>query len=326
MIVLAGDIGGTNARLALIDVDGGRARTLAERRYRTQEAPSLASIVRRFLDETGTRVEHAAFGVAGPVVKGECRLPNVPWTVRVADLARATGIPHAALINDFHAVGYGLQLLAPEDLVTLQRGEPVATGPIALIGAGTGLGQGYLLHDGEQYVVHASEGGHASFAAQSEEEWALHEFLADEWGHVSWERILSGPGLVNVYRFLVSRSPSGERPETRAEMSAEDPAAVISRRALDATDTLCMRALQLFASVLGAQAGNLALTVLATGGVYIAGGIAPKVIAKLRDGTLVDAFRHKGRLEPLLARVPVHVVVNDAVGLLGAAAVAQATP
>jgi glucokinase len=324
MIVLAGDIGGTNARLALVDVGATTARIVDERVYATQQAPSLESIVRRFLGETGGRVERACVGVAGPVVGDEARLSNVAWAVRAGGLAAELGLEQVSLINDFRAVGEGLLFLAPDDLLPLQQGERDPRGPIALIGAGTGLGQGFLLWEGARYRVHPSEGGHASFAPQTGEQRELQQFMADEWGHVSWERVLSGPGLVNVYRYLSWRDPGAQREEVRKEMQRKDPAAVISRRALEQSDALCVRALHIFSTVLGAQAGNFALTVLASGGVYLAGGIAPKIVDKLRDGSFTDAFRHKGRLSSLLERMPVHVIMNRNVGLLGAAAVAGA--
>ncbi|HEY8106572.1 MAG TPA: glucokinase, partial [Gemmatimonadales bacterium] len=199
---------------------------------------------------------------------------------------------------------------------------PAPQGPIALIGPGTGLGQGFLLWDGERYRVYPSEGGHGDYAPHDELQSDLLEFLRGQFGHVSWERLLSGPGLVNVYRFLVASSAAPEQAAVRAEMEKEDPAAVISRHGLAKTDRLADRALDLFCGLLGAQAGNLALTVIAAGGVYLAGGIAPRIVERLKTGPFLAAFRDKGRMSELLARVPVHVIVNPNGGLLGAAAVA----
>ncbi|HXY68229.1 MAG TPA: glucokinase [Gemmatimonadales bacterium] len=322
MKVLAGDVGGTNARLAVVDVAGTTARIALERRYPSRSAPTLGPIVRRFLDEAGPGPERACFGIAGPVVDGECRTPNLPWTVSARVLAGEIGIAATTIINDFEAVGYGVGLLGPGDLVPLQAGVPTPHGTIALIGAGTGLGQGFLVWDGDAYRVHSSEGGHVAFAARDAIEWGLRNTLVDEFGHVSYERILSGAGLARVYQYLATTGFAAEQPAVRREMEGEDPAAVVTRHALAKDDALSVKALDVFASVYGEQAGSLALTVLATGGVYVAGGIAPRIVAKLQDGGFVAAFRHQGRLSDLAARIPVQVITSPDVGLLGAAACA----
>lgn len=321
MKVLAGDIGGTTARLAIMEVGPGpdAVRTVREEHYPTQGAPGLAPIVQRFLADIGTVPERACFGIAGPVVDGECHTPNLPWTVNARVLGADIGIPRTEIINDFRAVGYGLSRLGPSDVVTLQQGEPDPHGTIAVIGAGTGLGEGYLVWDGARYRVHSSEGGHVNFAARDALEWGLRNALLDEYGHVSYERIVSGPGLARLYRYLAGTGFAPEQPPTKREMQAEDPAAVVSRHALAGDDALAVKALELFVSAYGSQAGNLALTVLATGGVYLAGGIAPKIVEKLADGAFLDAFRRKGRLSDLAARIPVHVIVSADVGLVGAA-------
>ena len=307
MRVLAGDIGGTNARLAIVAVEGGRARIEREQRFASQEASGLAPIVRRFLGGAEKSLEWACFGLAGRVVDGVWRAPNLPWTIDERKLATAIGIVHTSVINDFAAVGHGLALLGPKDVETLQRGEPTAHGPVALIGAGTGLGEAFLHWDGDRYRVQPSEGGHAGFAARDEIDWQLRRALQDEFGHVSWERVVSGPGLIAIYR---------------DEMRRQDPAAVIVRYGLDGTDPLCAAALDRFTSLFGAQAGDLALTVLATGGIYVAGGIAPRIVPKLKTGPFLQTFGAKGRLSGFMARVPVHVLMNPDIGLLGAAAVA----
>jgi glucokinase len=219
-------------------------------------------------------------------------------------------------------VGYGIELLGPSDLATLQAGSPMPHGPIALIGAGTGLGQGFLLWEGDHYGVLASEGGHADYAPRGKQQTELLEFLRQEFKRVSWERLLSGPGLVNTYRYLAASGAAPERAAVRAEMENGDAAAVIARHGLAGTDRLSDRALDLFAEIYGAQAGNLALTVVATGGVYLAGGIAPRLAERLRTGPFLTAFRDKGRMSELLSTIPVHVIMNPKVGLLGAAAVA----
>lgn len=322
MTLLAGDVGGTNARLATVTVAGGRARIETQRHYSSRDFPGLAPIVRKFCEETGARPERACYAVACPVVDERCATPNLPWTLDAVELAASTGIASTVLVNDFAAVGHAIVLLRPEDLVTLQQGREDPHGPRAVIGAGTGLGHGFLVWDGGRYRVHGSEGGHTAFAARNALEWGLAESLLAEYPHASWERVLSGAGLAHVYRYLAAAGIAPERDEVRAEMGREDPAAVVTRRALEGSDALCVRALDLWVSVYGAQAGHLALTLLATGGVYVAGGIAPRIIEKLRGGTFMDAFRHQGRMSDFASRVPVHVVVNPDVGLLGAAAVA----
>jgi len=309
LIVLAADIGGTTSRLALVELDAARPRIIDRASAPSRRLASLGALARKFLD--GKRAPaRACFAVAGPVTNGAVKTTNLPWVIDSRALATEIGIPGMTLINDFAAIGEALPFLVSDDLEPLQHGVRDPTGPIALIGAGTGLGQGFLFHDGDRYRVRDSEGGHATFASSTEREWRVHSFLEKRVGPVSWERVLSGSGLVAVYECLSGTS------------SDEEPAA-ISRRGLAGTDPIAVETLDLFAAVYGAQAGNLALTVLATGGVYIAGGIAPKLRAKLRDGTFMAAFRSKGELAPFLARVPVHVIVCPDAALFGAAAVAQ---
>jgi glucokinase len=308
LIVLAADIGGTDSRLALVELDAGLPRIIARLSAPSRRVSSFGALAREFLAGKHPAAR-ACLAVAGPVAGGRVKTTNLPWLLDARVLATEIGVPETTLINDFAAIGESLPFLTSDDLVVLQAGVRDPTGPIALIGAGTGLGQGFLFHDGVRYRVRDSEGGHATFASRTERERRLYVFLESRVGPVSWERILSGSGLVAVYEHLSGTS------------SAEEPAA-ISARGLAGTDPVAVEALDLFAAVYGAQAGNLALTVLATGGVYLAGGIAPKLIAKLRDGTFMEAFRSKGELEPFLARVPVHVIVNPDAALFGAAVVA----
>ena len=325
MRVLAGDVGGSNARLAIIAVNGSVVRIERQHRFASQDAPSLVSIVQRFMAESGGESPtRACFGVACRVIEGVCRPANLPWTIDERELAAAIGVPETSIINDFDAIGHGLALLGPGDVATLQPGEPIAQGPIALIGAGTGLGEAFLVWNGFRYRVQPSEGGHVNFAARDELEWGLYATLQAEFEHVSYERIVSGPGLVRIYRYLVSSRRGVEREVIRDEMRHDDPAAVITRHGLANTDAVCSQALDVFTSLLGAQAGNLALTVLATGGVYLGGGIAPRMVDRLRVGPFLKSFRDKGRLSAFVERVPVHVIMNENVGLLGAAAVAAA--
>jgi glucokinase len=322
MKVLAGDVGATSARLAIVGVEAGGAEILYRARFESKDFPGLGPIVRRFLTDAQSEVDRAGFGVACPVIDGDCTTPNLPWTISAASLAREIGIPRTALINDLQAVGHGLRWLRPEELMTLQSGAPDPRGTIAVIAAGTGLGEAFVIREDDRYQVHVSEGGHASYAPDSTIEDGLLGFLREAFGHVSRERVLSGPGLVSIYRYLAAGGHAAEQAIVRREMEQEDPAAVISRHALAGTDALCVKALDLFVSAYGAQAGNLALTVMATGGVYLGGGIAHRIVGKLGDGTFLTAFKHKGRLAGLMAKIPVHIIVNPNVGLLGAAAVA----
>jgi glucokinase len=323
MRVLAGDIGGTNARLAMVEVDREAVRLCDTRRFATSNFPGLAPIVQVFLGEVGDAPDRACFAIACPILDGQCNGTNLSWTVNVRTLAEEIGIPRTKIINDLHAVGHGVQRLGPADLVPLQTGEPNERGVIALIGAGTGLGESFVTRNGDAYQVHSSEGGHATFGATSEREFGLLTSLATKFGHVSTERVVSGPGLENIYHYLAEAGDAPEQARVRRRMDAGDPSAVISDEALAGTDQLSERALAMFVSAYGAQAGNLALTVMATGGVYVAGGIAPRIVPKLRDGTFMTAFRNKGRLSDVLARIPVHIIVNQHAGLIGAAMVAM---
>jgi glucokinase len=322
VIVLAGDVGGTNARLAIVELNGPSARIARENRYPSRDYPGLTPIVHRFYQEGPTRPDRACFGIACPVVSGDCTVPNLPWAVSASKLAAEIGIPRTTIINDFVALGYGIEQLGPSDLATLQEGSPTPHGPVALIGAGTGLGQGFLVWERDHYRVLPSEGGHGDFAPRGQLQAGLLQFLRRQFDRVSWERLLSGAGMVNAYRYLLAFTAAPEQATVRAEMEKEDAAGVITRHGLAGTDRLSDRALDLFCEIFGAQAGNLALTVVATGGVYLAGGIAPRIVDRLKSGPFLTAFRDKGRMSELLSRIPVHVITNPKVGLLGAAAVA----
>jgi glucokinase len=322
VIVLAGDVGGTNARLALVDLDGRTARITREHRYPSRDYPGLAPIIRHFGEQETLRPDRACIAVACTLVGDDCTAPNLPWTINARSLAADIGIPRTTIINDFVAVGYGIELLGPADLATLQEGSPEPQGPIALIGAGTGLGQGFLVWEKDHYRVLPSEGGHADYASRGRLEAGLLQFLERQFKRVSWERLLSGRGLINIYQYLLASGVAPEQTTVRTEMEQEDPAAVIARHGLAGNDCLSERALDLFCDVFGAQAGNLALTIVATGGVYLGGGIAPRIVERLTSGPFLTAFRDKGRLSGLLSRIPVHVILSPNVGLLGAAAIA----
>ncbi len=316
-LVLAADIGGTHARLGLVDLSGGRPEVQREHTYNSDAWAGLEPLVADFLSAGGEEPARACFAVAGPVQGGQVRLSNLDWVIRVAGLDERTGISRVRVINDFSAVGYAIRRLGPDDYAELRAGEPEAGGAIALVGAGTGLGQGIVVTvDGEDHVL-ASEGGHADFAPDTPEEWALLRHLAGRFGHVSWERVVSGPGLMNVYRFLAGESNSDGR-----LLEDPDPAKAISTAALAGSDALASRALDIFVHALGRQAGNLALTVVATGGIYFAGGIAPRILERLRRPDFLEAITAKGRLSHLVESMRVRVITNPDVGLLGAAVAA----
>ena len=318
-MILAGDIGGTKTRLALFAPGPGRSDPVSERTYSSQEYPGLEVIAREFLRATGAAIESACFGVAGPVKEGRSSTTNLAWVVDARDLARDLRLPRVALLNDLEASAFGLEALRTDEVVVLQEGIPAAAGNQALIAAGTGLGEAALYWDGRRHRVFATEGGHAGFAPADETQIELLRYLVRHFEPVSWERVLSGPGLVNIYSFLRD-SGRGEEPSWLAdEISAGEPAAVISAAALSGRSALCSEALDLFVALYGAESGNLALKVMATGGVFIGGGIAPKILARLRGPGFVRAFVAKGRMRPLLEAMPVRVILNDRLALLGAA-------
>lgn len=325
MKVLAGDIGGTHARLATFRTGGRRPEKIRERTWPSGDYDGLLPILRAFLEDEDELPARACLGLAGPVEDGVCRLPNLGWTVDGVKLAGSTGLRSVELVNDFDAIGHGVLLLEGEEVEVLQEGSPVPGAPIGLVGAGTGLGVGYLDPASDPPRIYSSEGGHADFAPRDETQWSLSRFLAGRYGRASWERVLSGEGLADIYRYLADTEPAAERSSVREEMRDEDPAAVVSRHGLAADDPLSERALKMFVSMYGAEAGNVALTFGARGGVYVAGGIAPKIVDALREDGFLDAFRAKGRMRPYVEEIPVRVVLYEDVGLLGAAAAASAS-
>jgi glucokinase len=319
-VIVAGDIGGTNARLATFDVQAGRLLLVKEIVYPSRSAPDLETIVRRFVDEARPAATAAALGVAGPVKNGRTETPNLPWVVDARRLADILGVPKVTLLNDLKANAYGLRHLGPTDFAVLQAGSHDAAGNQAILSAGTGLGCAGLYWDGQRHRPFATEGGHSDFAPRNHLEAEVMETIAREKGRVSAERILSGSGLVRLYRFLRERSGLPESPALAERFAKEDAAAVISRSALDQADPVCVQALDAFVSAYGAEAGNVALRMLATGGVFLGGGIAPKNLAAFkRNGLFMTAFLDKGRMRSLLESVPVLVVLNDRAALWGAA-------
>lgn len=324
MPVLAGDIGGTKTLLQIAEFERGGYRVLSERRFENRAYTSFDAIVGDFIAQARVPVRAACFGIAGPITAtaaGESvNLTNLPWTVDSATLAYTFDIPKVRLINDFQAAAYGMDALQPHDLIALQAGVAQPQGTRALIGAGTGLGQGLLLWHGDHYEAHPTEGGHVDFGPTDEFQMELLQHLMKQHGRVSYERVVSGKGLVNIFNFL--RTRCGEC-ATDVALDADDLAASITHAADRDRDPLAQRALDVFVKIYGAQAGNLALTVLATGGVYVAGGIAPKIVTHLTNGNFIRAFLAKGRMSPLLETIPVHVIVNPALGLMGTALAAN---
>lgn len=343
-ILLAGDVGGTKTILRLVQAEQTDAarlhslKTLYEQTYPSRDFPHLVPMVRLFMSQVEDVIgeillpECACFGIAGPVVHHASKLTNLGWVLEAEDLQRNLQIPQVTLINDFAAVGYGVLALPPEDICTLRSGEPDPTGAIAVIGAGTGLGQGYVIPHRGGYRVFATEGGHTDFAPRSELEYQLSRFLKERYdlGRVSVERVVSGMGIESIYLFMRSRGIAEDSPEMakifdiwqqeggKEEKTVDLPSA-ISRHAQNNQDYLCRETMNLFVRAYGAEAGNLALKLLPYGGVYIAGGIAAKNLVLMQQGDFLEAFNDKGRVSKAIAQIPVHVVLNPRVGLLGSA-------
>ena len=320
--ILAGDVGGTKTLLALAVMEERGALFLHKKRYGSREAASLDELIDSFLSEVSIdRSETVlSLGVAGPVMENKSITTNLPWTVDGPALKKKMGFKEVGIMNDFMAIACAIPSFSAADLETLNSGRKEEKGPIAVIGAGTGLGEGmaFWCTADERYKVIASEGGHADFAPKNGEEMGLLRWLMKKEAHVSYEKLLSGPGLVNIYQYLVNRGFSPLNKETEKTMRGGDGAAVIAARGLAGEDKNCVHAIELFASIYGAEAGNLALKVLPTGGLYIAGGIAPKLMEKLKGGGFMEAFLGKGRLSAFLKNIPVYIIGNTEAGLLGA--------
>ena len=320
-MLLAGDIGGTKTNLAIIDPAGGVGKTVAEATFPSGRYPSLESIVQQFLNQTGIEVRRASFGVAGPVVGGRATITNLPWVMDEHNLLRAFDLDAVYLLNDLVSIAYAVPHLEGRDLHVLNEGRPEPGGAIAVLAPGTGLGEAFLTWEGTRFSAHPSEGGHADFAPINKLQIKLLRYLHDRFDHVSYERICSGMGLPNIYRFFKDTG-AYEEPDWLAERlaSASDLTPVIVTAAFDEERPcpLCQATLEMFVAILGAEAGNLALKVLSTGGVYLAGGIPPRILPALEKESFMDAFLRKGRLSHLLAPMPVRVVLNSKAALLGA--------
>ena len=318
-MILAGDVGGTKCNLALFAEKNGKLTTVFKQRFASKEFAHFDLIVKEFSRQAAShlssdRVVAAGFGVAGPVIDNHVRATNLPWTVDARTLEKELDVNKIVLMNDLGATGHSIEHLAPEEFTVLNPGKPEPGGTRALLAAGTGLGQSILVWDGARYRIVPSEGGHSDFAPHTDQQIELLRFMRRRYPQVSWELILSGRGFRTLHEFLAPevKHPSFEDPDA-------DPAPEITRLGLARTCPVCVETLDLWTSIYGAEAGNLALKVLALGGVYVAGGIAVKIIDKIKDGKFFSAFRDKWKFENLLGNIPVSVVLNESAPLLGAA-------
>ncbi len=322
-LILAGDVGGTNTRLGLFEVIRSRPRLLSEKTFLSKNYKGLENILEEFL-RGQRKVVSACFGVAGPVTQEVVIATNLPWWIDIQSLQKIIPLKKVEVINDLVANAYGISVLKQSDFETMNQGK-MKKGNQALISAGTGLGEAILFWDGKRHIPSPSEGGHAEFGPRNHLELELFHYLSDRFDHVSYERVLSGEGLFHIYHFLKDSKRFGSEPPWLSErMNREDPVEVISETGRTEKNKLCVKALDLFASIYGAAAGNLALQVMAVGGVYIGGGIAPKIIWKLKDGIFMKAFKDKGRLSHIVIHIPVKVIMNERTALLGAASRAMA--
>jgi glucokinase len=322
-MILAGDVGGTKVYLALFDFIDGKLVHTRDKQYPAKQYSGLEEIVKEFLG--ADKATAACFGVPGPVRDGRLRLTNLPWTLDSRELAAGLVIEHVFLINDLEANCYGIAELSADQIYTLSEGDARQMGNRALIAAGTGLGEGFLVWNGRQHLPYPSEGGHADYAPRNEDEIDLLRFLRQKYnGRISQERVVSGQGLSNIYEFLREVRDMEEPAWLAKRIATEDPNAVITELALAAKSEICKKAMDMLVSAYGAEAGNLALKVLSVGGLYVGGGIAPRILEKLKDGAFMKAFTDKGRLSPLLVNMPVRVILESRTALMGAAAYAEA--
>jgi glucokinase len=317
-MLLAGDIGGTKTNLAIYSADSGLTPR-AQGTFQSAEYPSLKAVLAEFLADSGLRVEKAVFGVAGPVVGGQSSATNLPWLISEGELEAALGLREARLLNDLEATAYGVRHLEDDDLFPLNDA-PARSGTKAVVAPGTGLGEAILFYQDGHYHVIPSEGGHTDFGPTNLFELRLLRHLMGKFGHVSYERIASGKGLPNIYAFLKKQGYAAESPEMKKALrKADDPTPIIVQKAMAGECELSIATLNSFVSILGSEAGNLALKVMAVGGIYLGGGIPPKILSKLKDGTFMAAFVNKGRFAEVLAQIPVYVILNERTALLGAA-------
>ena len=319
-MILAGDIGATRTRLAAFQTEGNKLQCVVEKTYKSEEHDGLREIIDTFVKNEGIPVHSACFGVAGPVRAGRSKISNLPWTIDSRELASQLRLNSVGLINDLEAYAYGIDALESKDFVTLSDGIEDAEGNRVVISARTGLGVAGLYWDGFRHHPFPCEGGHADFAPKNELEAELAQYLRRKYGHVSCERILSGPGIKNIYDFLRDAEKAEEPAWLQKQMSeAPDPPALISQLALEHKAAICDQTLNIFVSVYGSETGNCALNFLATGGIFIGGSIAAKIVPRMQDPVFMNSFLDKGRMRALLADMPVKIVVNDDSGIIGAA-------
>ncbi len=319
-MLLAGDVGGTKTLLAIFSPEAGPRAPLVEATFPSARFDGLESVVQEFLAQTDLSVRRASFGIAGPIVGAQARVTNLPWLIDEAELRTALDLSSASILNDLQAIAHAVPFLEPADLHTLNEGNPDPGGAIAVIAPGTGLGEAFLTWDGVRYRPHPSEGGHVDFAPLDELQLGLLRHLQEHAEHVSYERVCSGRGLPIIYAYLKDIG-FAEEPDWLAERlaAAFDPTPIIANAGLECGCKLSRETLDLFVAILGAEAGNLALKVMATGGVYLGGGMPRKILPALKEGRLMRPFLSKGRFRDLLARVPVHVILNPRTALMGAA-------
>lgn len=317
-LILAGDIGGTKTRLALVEVLGTQVRIQHEVSYPSRDFALFETLLADFLRDTHVRI-HAAFGIAGPVQGRAVQTTNLPWHICADALQQRFALLSCTLLNDLEATANGLPALCSADLLTLQVGAPAAQGNQAIIAAGTGLGEAGLFWDGQQHHPFATEGGHTSFSPSNTLEFGLLRHLQQQFGHVSWERVVSGMGIVSVHEFLCAYRNVAVPDELAQAMLNGDAAAVIAQAALTNQDEICTETMRLFVALYAAEAGNLALKTMSRGGIYLGGGIAPKILPLLQSSEFMDAFLNKGRMRPLLEAMPVQVILNDRTALYGSA-------
>lgn len=318
-LVLAGDIGGTKTRLAFFETGAKSLACVAEGTFNSPEHAGLTEIVNSFVSSHSVRVTDACFGVAGIVKRGRAAITNLPWVVDSQQLSSLLHIDRVFLLNDVEANAYGIEVLAPDDFFVLNHGAKDAQGNRAVISAGTGLGEAGLFWNGKHHLPFASEGGHTDFSPTDDLQIELLCYMRGKYDHVSWERLVSGPGLYNIYLFLRDTGRGEETGELADSLKHADPAATISKLAMSGKSLLCELALNLFITLYGSESGNQAMKLGATGGVFLGGGIAPKIIERLKDGTFMASFLNKGRMQSHLKAMPVKVILNDKTALLGAA-------
>jgi glucokinase len=320
--ILAGDVGGTKSTLAIFSPKAGPRAPLVEATFPSGNYPSLERVAQEFLAQTGIEVGVACFGVAGPVLNGRATITNLPWVMDEVNLAQTLGLARVRLLNDLVATAQAIPLLTPPDLYMLNAGKPTKGGAIAVIAPGTGLGEAYLTWDGSRYIAHPSEGGHANFGPSTPLEMGLLRYLQDRFGHVSYERVCSGIGIPNIYAYLKEHGHAEEPAWLAAALAvAQDPTPIIVNGALTQENPcpICATTLSMFIAILGTEAANLTLKVMASGGLYLGGGIPPRILPALETGHFLAAFRHKGRFSDLLATIPIHVILDPKVALYGAA-------